>query len=954
LSATPKAVFLQTAAGECQRNSLTSEPGSQVSRPSVQFSGVSAEYIAELYHRYLREPGSVDESWKPYFEEFFGRAPLGGNGLAPLEVAAANLVQAYRQRGHFAARLDPLGLWSPRQPSELAPAVQGADPDDLDVELAMPGLPDFAGPRTIRRLVEWLKQSYTGTIGFDIAHVDQPEARIWLQDVAESGAFVPEREARRSAGQRILEADEFEQFLNRRFIGKKRFGAEGAEGMVAWFDALFGHCAGLGVEDAIIGGTARGRLNVMANIVGKPLAAMLYELKGHRPFPQDVQLSGDVTYHLGYSSDRSYGARHIRLTYCHNPSHLEAIDGVVLGRVRARQEAFDNPEEGRRRVLCVQVHTDAAFAGQGVVAEILQLSRLPHYSGGGSIHFVINNQVGFTTDPANGRSSTFCTDVARSVGAPVLHVNGDDIDAVIRTAAIAAAYRSRFGGDIVIDFVCYRRRGHNEVDEPSFTQPQMYRAIAGHPPVRETYLAKLQGEDILPAGEIERLSRAYFDRLDTAYKAIESYRPNRAGWAAEPDAPAAAVSALRSSADDTGVAIESLRKIGQQLGSFPDGFSVHAKVARQIAERSETIESGREIAWATGEALAFATLAAEGIAVRFSGQDSPRGAFSQRHFHLVDQNSGETYLPFAHVAEGQARCEIIGSPLSEYSLLAFEYGYAMDAVRSLVVWEAQFGDFANVAQVVIDQFVTSGEDKWAQHSGLTLMLPHGLEGQGPDHSSGRIERFLQMCAGGNITVANCTTPANLFHFLRRQARNAVRRPAVLFTPKSLLRHRRAVSELADFAAGSRFRPVIGSGAARAERVVLCSGKIYYDLVAACEEVGAPAAIVRLEQLYPFPRDALTRELAKYPQADVLWCQEEPENMGAWSYLDRKIEDVLRAGGHRCAWPRVVSRPENASTAIGTTAEHDADQIALVRNALGIGDAGAATQAGRRDSRHQQK
>jgi 2-oxoglutarate dehydrogenase E1 component len=905
----------------------------------VTLPAVSAEYILDLYHRYLRDPRTVDASWQPYFDEFFGSGPAaGGYTPARLEAAAARLVEAYRQRGHFAANLDPLELWSPAEAPELRPEAHGVEPADLDVELDMPGAP-LDGRRTIRRLLDRLSETYCGSIGFDVHHVNDPAARQWLCEVAERGNLRPDDEARRAAAERIIEADEFEQFLNRRFIGKKRFGAEGAEALVPWFDALFARCAALGVEDVVIGGTARGRLNVMANVIGKSVSAMLYELKGHRPFPTDMKLSGDVPYHFGHIGERSYGGRILRMTYCHNPSHLETIDGVALGRTRARQVAYPTVEEGFRKVLCLQVHTDAAFAGQGLVAEVLQLSRLPQYTTGGSIHIVINNQVGFTTDPVNGRSSVFCTDVARTIGAPVLHVNSDDVDAVVRTAQIAAEYRKRFRDEIVVDLVCYRRRGHNEVDEPTFTQPAMYRKIAGRPTVREIYLSRIVADGLMTPDRIEQHSRRCFERLDAAYRAIESYRPNRIAWKSEPDVAPPAATRLHSAVDDTGVAADRLKDIARALSRQPEGFAVNPKVARQIAERLESIETGDHIAWATGEALAFASLATEGTDIRFGGQDSPRGAFSQRHFLLTDQNSGEVFNPFAALASKKGYCDIISSPLSEYSVLGFEYGYSMDAPKSLVVWEAQFGDFANVAQPVIDQFVISGEDKWAQNSAVTLMLPHGLEGQGPDHSSGRIERFLQMCAGDNITVANCSTPANLFHLLRRQARNIARRPLVVFTPKSLLRHKRAVSKLSDFTTGSRFQPVIAPATphTKIKRVVLCSGKVYYDLLAAADEQHEPAAIVRLEQLYPFPREAVAQALSRYPDAEILWCQEEPANQGAWSYLDRRIEGVLRQIGNRCVWPNLVSRPENASTAIGTSAEHDADQLSLAREALGMND-----------------
>jgi 2-oxoglutarate dehydrogenase E1 component len=907
----------------------------------VIFPAVSADYIIDLYHQYLRDPKSVDASWKPYFDELWGHSgKIGGRGSSALDVAAARLVDAYRLRGHFVANLDPLDLWHPALPQDLDPAAHGIDAASMEREIGVALLPGVS-PATPRALIAKLKEIYTGSIGFDCAHVDNDAARAWLYAVAENGASEPGVEQRRTAAKRVIEANEFEQFFNRRFLGKKRFGAEGAEAMVPWFDAVLVRSAEHGVRDVVIGGTARGRLNVMANIIKKPLTSLLHEFKGRRVFADDVKVSSDVPYHFGHVSERTFGDAAVRVTYCNNPSHLEAIDGVALGRVRARQDIFGNREEGWRNVLGLLVHTDAAFGGQGVVGEVLQLSQIQPYSTGGTIHIVINNQVGFTTDPHNGRTSIYCTDIARVIGAPVLHVNADDVDAVVRTALIAADYRHNFHADIVVDLVCYRRSGHNEIDEPTFTQPVMYRKIAEHPTVREQYIGRIVADGVLSENEADAYAREYFNELDAAYGALEGFRSNRVEAL---DIVEAAASGLESASarsgreSDTGVPLTKLRSIGAALSEPPQGMAVNAKIVRQLKERGDAIRSGEGISWAFGEALALATLACEGFDVRFSGQDTPRGAFSQRHFVLVDQNTGATVEPFNRIQAAQGRCEIIGSPLSEYAVLGFEYGYSMDARNSLVVWEAQFGDFANVAQVIIDQFIASGEDKWLDSSGLALMLPHGLEGQGPDHSSGRIERFLQMCASDNMTVANCSTPANLFHLLRRQARARPRKPLVVFTPKSLLRNRLAVSRLEDFGPGSGFLPVIGADAptSAVRRVILCSGKIYYDLLAYLAETDAQGvALVRVERLYPFPVEALQSELERYPNAAVVWCQEEPKNMGAWSYVDRKVETILRKIGNTCQWPYCVSRPENASTAIGTNDEHSADQVQLVSRAIGL-------------------
>jgi 2-oxoglutarate dehydrogenase E1 component len=903
---------------------------------NTNFPAVSADFVIDLYHQYLRNPDSVDRGWKPFFEEFYG--PAGNYTTEPsvrLEAAAARLIEAYRQWGYFTAALEPLSLWAPPAMPDLLPASYGVDEAALDIPVRTPSIYGFECCGTLRELVSHLRAAYAGSIGFDCAHVEDAAARHWLYQLAEQGALRPDDPARRTAGERIVEADEFEQFMNRRFPGKKRFGAEGCEALLPWFDAMLARSAALGVKDVVIGGTARGRLNVMANIIGKPIAMLFYEFKGHRPFPSDVCASGDVPYHFGYLGARSYGDASLMLLYCHNPSHLEAIDGVTSGRVRARQRIYDDQRAGWREVLGVTVHTDAAFAGQGVVAEVLQLSRIPAYRTGGTIRIVINNQVGFTTDPVNGRGSTFCTDVAKTIGAPILHVNGDDIDAVVRCAWIAAEYRHRFNGDVVVDLVCYRRRGHNEVDEPAFTQPMMYQRIQTHPTARQTYIARLVGEDIFAQDEVDSFSRAYFERLDAAYEAADSFRPNRAGSMCIGGATVQNCSIHRATEPPIGLSPERFRTIGLSLSQAPSDVSVNPKIARQLQARESAIKSGEGISWAFAEALAYGSLACEGVEVRVSGQDTPRGAFSQRHFALFDQDSGTIYTPLNHLQPGQARCQIIDSPLSEYAVLGFEYGYSLDAPTGLTVWEAQFGDFANVAQVIVDQFIASAEDKWLDVSGLTLLLPHGQEGQGPDHSSGRIERFLQLCANDNMRVANCSTPANFFHLLRSQARMKPRRPLVVFTPKSLLRHKQLVSRTNEFLSGTCFRSVIGpeSGVGAIRRIVVCSGKIYYDLTAKIAERGiADVALVRLEQLYPFPEEALKRELARFPRAEVVWCQEEPQNMGPWSFVDRKIETILREIGsgrqHRC-----VSRPGNASTTIGTTSEHNADQERLAEMAV---------------------
>ncbi|GAC1553092.1 MAG: 2-oxoglutarate dehydrogenase E1 component [Beijerinckiaceae bacterium] len=915
------------------------------------FPAVSAEYIVDLYHRYIRDPKSVDPSWFPYFEELWGRGPVIGKGPeAALEVGAAALVAAYRLHGHMAATLDPLGLWYREAPRELDPAFHGIAAIRMDSEISGDTAARFRAA-TPRALLARLIKIYSGTIGFQCGHMDDDDAREWFYAAAESGRGSPSAAERRSAAYDVIAATQFEHFFSRRFLAKKRFGADGAESMVAWLNALLARSASNGVRDVVIGGTARGRLNVMANVVSKPLTALLHEFKGRSPFPSDVKASGDVPYHFGHVGERNFGDATISLTYCHNPSHLEAIDGVAAGRVRARQDAQADQKEAAGRVLGLQIHTDAAFAGQGVVGEVLQLSQLPAYHTGGTIHFVINNQVGFTTNPNHARSSVYCTDIARVIGAPVLHVNADDVDAVIRTAHLAAEYRARFSADIVVDFVCYRRYGHNEVDEPTFTQPVMYRRIADHPTVAEQYIPRVLSDGVLPQEDSDAFARRCFDDLDAAYGALEGYRPTGLGVPDGASALAARGKASRGEGEfATGLDLQTLARLGEVLSSVPAGINVNAKIAKQMKERGAAVSSGHGVNWATAEALSLGSMAAEGIEVRFSGQDTPRGAFSQRHFLVFDQLTGEVGCPFDHIGEEQARCRFVGTPLSEYSVLGFEYGYSMDSPRAFTMWEAQFGDFANVAQVIFDQFISSGEDKWLDVSGLTVMLPHGLEGQGPDHSSARIERFLQMCADGNMTVANCSTPANLFHLLRRQAHASPRKPLLVFTTKSLLRHRASDSELAAFGPGTKFKPVLAPAVSDDVcRVVLCSGKIAYDIEAALANATRDdVAVVRIEQLYPFPEKELQAKLERFPRASVVWCQEEPENMGAWAYVDRKIEKILRGIGNTTEWPSWISRPANASTAIGTNEEHIADQARLVAKATGFAQVrGDKLKVGRR-------
>ena len=692
----------------------------------------------------------------------------------------------------------------------------------------------------------------------------------------------------------------------------------------------------LGIREFVIGMPHRGRLNVLANFVGKPFAAVFSEFQGNSTNPEHVHGSGDVKYHLGTSGDREVRGQTIHLSLAANPSHLEAVDPVVLGKVRAKQ--LQRGDSERSQVAAILMHGDAAFAGQGLVAESLELSDLIGFCTGGTIHIIVNNQIGFTTAPSAARSSPYPSDVAKGVQAPIFHVNGDDPEAVVEVARAATEFREEFKKDVVIDLFCYRRHGHNETDEPAFTQPLMYRTIAHHPTTRQIYAKRLVEAGVLREGEADAMAARFIAELETQFESAKSYRPNRADWL-----EGAWAGLEQAPADDrrgnTGVAGEVLRELGRGLVTVPEGFRLNPKIARQLEAKRAAIEAGEGIDWATAEALAIGSLCAEGTHVRMSGQDSGRGTFSQRHAVLVDQEIEERYVPIDHVRPGQAPFEIIDSPLSEAAVVGFEYGYSLADPSSLVLWEAQFGDFANGAQVIIDQFLSSGEAKWLRMSGLVLLLPHGYEGQGPEHSSARIERYLQLCAEDNIQVCNLTSAANYFHVLRRQIRRNFRKPLVIFTPKSLLRAKEVMSRLDEMETGSSFHRVIGETVAIAaddqvRRVVLCTGKVYFDLAKARASSGDKCvALVRLDQLYPFPFNALANVLERYRNAEIVWCQEEPQNMGAWNFVDRRIEQVLRGLDVAAKRPRFVGRAEAASPATGLFKRHVEEQAHLVAEAL---------------------
>ncbi len=906
-------------------------------------TGANAGFIAELYARFLENPDAVDESWRRFFSELGDDAPatqrIDGAALRQASsdsIRALNLIRAYRVRGHLEADLDPLGLDKRGPYPELDYHSYGFTDADLDRDIFINNL--LGRERaTLREIVAILRATYCGRVGVEYMHIQVPAERAWIQERFEKQSR-PALAAplRKQILETLTAAETFERFLDRRYTGTKRFGIEGAESLMPALEAILRRGSELGIREFVIGMPHRGRLNVLANFVGKPFAAIFSEFQGNPAQPEQVHGSGDVKYHLGTSGDREVGGQTVHLSLAANPSHLEAVDPVVLGKVRAKQ--YQRRDSERSQVAGILMHGDAAFAGQGLVAESLELSDLLGFCTGGTIHVIANNQIGFTTSPSAARSSPYPSDVAKGVQAPIFHVNGDDPEAVVEVARAATEYRQEFKKDVVIDLFCYRRHGHNESDEPAFTQPLMYRAIARHPTTRQIYAGRLVAAGVVDEAEVAAMATRFVAGLEAQFEAAKGYRPNKADWLE------GAWSGLAEAPEDdrrgdTGVAIETLREVGRGLVTVPEGFRLNPKIARQLEAKRAAIEAGEGIDWATAEALAIASLCAEGTHVRMSGQDSGRGTFSHRHAVLVDQETEERWVPINHVREGQAPFEIIDSPLSEAGVVGFEYGYSLADPSTLVLWEAQFGDFANGAQVIIDQFLSAGEAKWLRMSGLVMLLPHGYEGQGPEHSSARLERYLQLCAEDNIQVCNLTSAANYFHALRRQIRRNFRKPLVVFTPKSLLRAAEVTSRLDEMGPGSSFHRVLDEtdGIAaddKVRRVVLCSGKIYFDLLKArVEQGGDRVALVRVEQLYPFPFNALGQVLRRYRNAEIVWCQEEPQNMGAWNFVDRRIEEVLGGLDIAAKRPRFAGRAEAASPATGLFKRHVEEQRHLLRDAL---------------------
>ena len=879
-------------------------------------------------------------------------AAKGGAPLSNAEVErAANdsirammLIRTYRVRGHLAANLDPLGLSQRELPADLTPEYHGFVGADQDRPVWLGGTLGFERA-TVRELVAVLRANYCGNVGLEYMHIADLKERQFLQERMEGADKIIEFsvEGKRAILNKVIEAEEWEKFLAKKYVGTKRFGLDGGESMIPAMEAIIKYGGQYGVKEIVYGMAHRGRLNMLANVMAKPYKIIFHEFAGGSANPDDIGGSGDVKYHLGTSTDREFGGASVHMSLVPNPSHLEAVDPVVLGKVRAQQVVRDDLTK-HEQVLPVLIHGDAAFAGQGIVWECLGFSGIRGYNTGGCIHFIVNNQIGFTTSPQFARSSPYPSDVAKGVMAPILHVNGDDPEAVTFACKLAIDFRQQFKRDVVIDMWCYRRFGHNEGDEPSFTQPLMYARIRQHPPVSQLCAAKLESEGVIDAGWADARRAEFIARLEDDFEGAKSYKPNKADWFAGRwsglHAPADPENSRRNIA--TGVSEKLFDSIGRIMTSVPDDLDVHKTLRRVIDARGAMFadKSDKEVFdWATAESLAFGTLLSEGYQVRLSGQDSGRGTFSQRHAVWVDQKDERKYVPLTTVPHG--RFEVLDSPLSEYGVLGFEYGYAMADPKSLVLWEAQFGDFANGAQIMIDQFIASGEAKWLRANGLVMLLPHGYEGQGPEHSSARLERFLQLCAGDNIQVCNISTPSNYFHVLRRQMLRPFRKPLIIMTPKSLLRHKLAVSQRSDFIGEAHFRRIMSDRTALEDkdvkRVVLCSGKVAYDLMEARDAAGqTDTTVIRIEQLYPFPGEALSVRLKRMPKLeDVVWAQEEPRNNGGWSFVEPFIEDALTAADKKGMRPRYAGRTAAASPATGLMSRHQTEQAALVADALGL-------------------
>ena len=941
----------------------------------------SSEFIEELYAQYITNPQGLTEEWKEFFkglkdnkeliintvngpswspkkkkkftringekinDQFVDNVDISGiKENAKNSIRVSTLTRAYRIRGHMIANLDPLSLLKREEHSELKPETYGLSKKDENKKIFLDGT---LGMETsnIKEIIKSLREIYCGNIGYEFMHMADPKERSWIRERIEGkekGIKFTEN-GKRAILNKLIEAEGFEKFLHIKFVGTKRFGLDGAESLIPALEQIIKRGGHLGVKEVKIGMPHRGRLNVLANMMQKPFRVIFKEFFGEK-IDSKKDFEGDVKYHLGASANREFDGNLVHISLTDNPSHLEAVNPIVLGQVRAKQ--YFHKDKERKKVIPVLIHGDAAFAGQGVVAECFAMSGLPGHNTGGTIHIIVNNQIGFTTAPRFARSSPYPSDLAKMVEAPILHVNGDDPEAVVHCAKIATEFRQKFNRDVVIDMVCYRRFGHNEGDEPSFTQPLMYKKIRTHPSTLQIYGKKLNAQGLISQQEIESQQRKFKDFLSKEFTNARSYKEKMTWfdgvWSRfKPEIG-------KDKRGITGVEKKELINIGKKITEIPKNFSLHKTLMKIFENKRKMFTDGKQIDWATAESLAFGTLLNEGFSVRLSGQDTGRGTFSQRHAVLRNQDNHDRYVPLQHVAKNQKKFEVIDSLLSELGVLGFEFGYSLSEPETLVLWEAQFGDFANGAQVVIDQFISSAESKWSRASGLVMLLPHGYEGQGPEHSSARLERFLQLCAQENLQVVNCTTPANYFHLLRRQMRRDFRKPLIIMTPKSLLRHKKCVSNLEDFTKKTRFHRILIDHSYLPEskfiklkkdnkikKVIMCSGKIYFDLLEAREKSKDDSVVfIRIEQLYPFPAKHLAKELSRYKNAKFYWCQEEPMNMGAWNtskyYIDRTLE-IIQVKGEKVKY---IGRNAAASPATGNLNKHLAEQKEILEKVVG--------------------
>jgi 2-oxoglutarate dehydrogenase E1 component len=932
-------------------------------------NSANAPYVAELYFKFTQSPNSIDDSWKSFFSSLnedelsiisdfggpewkkrdtnviddisFDKVIRSSSGVdfnsfktSTLDsIRALRIIRAYRINGHLIANLDPLNLHEKNYHPELDYKSYGFSKNDLDREIFIDGSLGLERA-TLKEIIKILNKTYASSIGVEFLHIQSVEQKQWVQERIEEVYNKTNFTIQGKKGifQRLIESELFEQYLDKKFLGTKRYGIEGGESMIPGIEQIVKHACLLGVEDIYFGTAHRGRLTLLATVLGMPYRGILSKFQGNLNDPNEVLGSGDVKYHLGVSSDREFDGKKIHLSLTPNPSHLEAVDPVVVGKVRAKQTLLK--DKTNDKVFGILIHGDAAMAGQGIVAETFAMSQLRGFRTGGTIHFVINNQIGFTTTPHYGRSAPYCTEIAKMVQAPIFHVNGDDPEAVVHVCRLATEYRNLFKEDVVIDMFCYRRSGHNEADEPMFTQPLMYKKIKKHSTTLTLYKEQLVREEVLSEEEAKIKLSDFKKYLDNEFELSKSYKPNKADWldGTWTGIKRASTDARRgkTSSDE-----DDIKVIAKEIHTLPEDFNPHKRIQKIYNDRQQSINEGKNIDWATAESLAFATLLKDGYGVRLSGQDVGRGTFSHRHAVLYDQENEKRFVPLRHFRKDQALFEIVDSFLSEFGVLGFEYGYSQADPKTLVIWEAQFGDFSNGAQIIIDQFITSGERKWLRMSGLTLLLPHGHEGQGPEHTSSRLERFLQMCAEDNIQVANCTSPANYFHILRRQMMRDFRKPLILMTPKSTLRHKANTSPLEDFVNGSTFHRILSNSLSNDElkninRVVFCSGKIYFELQEHINELELNNVyIIRLEQLYPFPYEALKQGIKKFSHCEMTWCQEEPKNMGAWEFIEKRLKSVIHRIGSKNEL-HFVGRRAAASPATGVFDRHLSNQKNIIR------------------------